>query len=421
MQLESWSDARPARDSNSYQKHSMEITAPAGQLELAQRLIRGIYQKEPILTDLSPEQLLQLLLLADRYEVPKVQASAAKALHAAPTADWPWQTVLDALSLPPSCTDQPSFKPVVNAAVTQLQQKLGDLEAVWADAELQQLLLGLPATALLQLLMDDNTCVTSEHTVVYTIMQWHQQQPVANRLIAQLKLLLQQVRMQHCSLHYINTVMMQDELVLKCFSIQELALASLCSSAAKDLQDADHPVLEQYPAWTAEKRPASAHPQIIDWKLPLDALKQLVEQHLADGEAAELESDVQVLQGQQLSISIEAAAEEPDSEASEASEDDSSDPGFALGVYLQLAQPIGACRQLTWTISAAVAAARKSWFTKGPMTKAGLAHGPGWGFGDFFGMSGARSWEDAVRVLQDEHLVHDDNSVHLRMELKSMQ
>lgn len=195
LQLENWNEAQTAACNSSNHKHSIEFTVPTGQLELAQRLIKGIYQKEPVLADLSPPHQLQLL--ADRYAVAKVQAAAAKALQAA-SADWPWQTVLDVLDLPPSCTDQPRFGPVTEAAVTKLQQQqLGDLEVVWAEDQLQQQLLALPCSTLLQLLQHNETRVIKEYTVVYMILQWYQQQPEATRSIPQVKQLMQQVRMQH--------------------------------------------------------------------------------------------------------------------------------------------------------------------------------------------------------------------------------
>jgi hypothetical protein len=113
----------------------------------------GIYQKQPTITEgLSHEQLLQLMLLADRFEVPKVQAAVATAFSGVQPQQLEWQTSLQLLDLPPSCSQQPEFKAVQQLAVQRLQQQLGDLEEVWADEQLQQQLLGLPFTAILQLL-----------------------------------------------------------------------------------------------------------------------------------------------------------------------------------------------------------------------------------------------------------------------------
>ncbi|WIA41233.1 hypothetical protein OEZ86_004846 [Tetradesmus obliquus] len=48
------------------------LPVPAGQQELAELLVKGMYQAQPTITDgLSQLQLLQLMLLADRFGVPK--------------------------------------------------------------------------------------------------------------------------------------------------------------------------------------------------------------------------------------------------------------------------------------------------------------------------------------------------------------
>jgi hypothetical protein len=52
-----------------------------------------------------------------------------------------------------------------------LLAELSDIEAVWADAELQQMLLDLPLPALQLLLSSDQLQVASEDTVLYTAQQ----------------------------------------------------------------------------------------------------------------------------------------------------------------------------------------------------------------------------------------------------------
>jgi hypothetical protein len=119
-----------------------------------------MYQAQPTITDnLSQQQLLQLMLLADRFEVPKVLAAAAAALVAVPADQLDWDTALQLLQLPQSCGLQPDFKAVHQLALRRMNQQLGDLEAVWASDALQQQLLALPFDVLLQLLQHDDTCV----------------------------------------------------------------------------------------------------------------------------------------------------------------------------------------------------------------------------------------------------------------------
>jgi hypothetical protein len=48
---------------------------PAGQLAVGELLLKCMYAAQPDVRSCSQEQLLQLLLLADRYGVPKVLAA----------------------------------------------------------------------------------------------------------------------------------------------------------------------------------------------------------------------------------------------------------------------------------------------------------------------------------------------------------
>jgi hypothetical protein len=152
-----------------------------------------MYAAQPDLSACSQEQLLQLLLLADSYGVPKVLAAAMSAFGSIPQEDLQWETVHALYALPPGCADLDACKGMFAAAGDKLQHVLGDLELVWANADKQQLLLGLPQPALLQLLKDARTRVASENTVFYTIEQWWQ--VGARHARSRLLELLQQVRM----------------------------------------------------------------------------------------------------------------------------------------------------------------------------------------------------------------------------------
>jgi hypothetical protein len=124
-----------------------------------------MYAAQPDVTSCSQEQLLKLLLLADRYGVPKVLAAVTAAFASITPADLQWSTLLALYALPPGCADLDACKDVFAVAGDKLQQELGDLELTWADEAKQQLLLALPQPALLQLLRDDRTRVTSKNTV----------------------------------------------------------------------------------------------------------------------------------------------------------------------------------------------------------------------------------------------------------------
>jgi hypothetical protein len=225
-----------------------------------------MYQRHVTVTsDLTQQQLLHLMLLADRFEVPKMTAATAAAFkqHAAPPHYLEWPVVLQLLDLPPSCAGQPAFESVQRLAVARVQQLLGDLEEVWAQQQLRDALEKLPFSGMLQLLQHPGTRVSSENTVVHTIVSWFnrqcafQEEPPSDE---QLQQLMRLVRMQHCTPYYAGTVMAQSGLVRRCFTASELGLlGEVCSPGGYALLSAAGcPALHKYPAWCAEQRPASA-------------------------------------------------------------------------------------------------------------------------------------------------------------------
>ncbi|WIA20949.1 hypothetical protein OEZ85_005288 [Tetradesmus obliquus] len=77
--LAPWSYAGAYNSSSTECKLEVLLPVPAGQQELAELLVKGMYQAQPTITDgLSQLQLLQLMLLADRFGVPKGQPMRIK-------------------------------------------------------------------------------------------------------------------------------------------------------------------------------------------------------------------------------------------------------------------------------------------------------------------------------------------------------
>jgi hypothetical protein len=164
-----------------------------------------MYAAQPDLSACSQEQLLQQLLLADRYGVPKVLAAAAAAFSSINTAYLQWDVVLALYALPPGCTELSFCQPLVAAAEQKLQQELGDRELVWADDRKAHVLLSLPQPVLLQLLKDPSTRVASENTVFYTIERWweartalSQAQSASSESLRQAAALLELVSIKVC-------------------------------------------------------------------------------------------------------------------------------------------------------------------------------------------------------------------------------
>lgn len=275
---------------------------PAGQVGLGVLLVKLMYQAVPDLTCLEQAQLLQMIILADRYGVQKVLVAAAAAMAAIPATDLEWQTMTAVYLLPPgvaaagSCstgskgnTGNTGVQRMYAACSAKLQLVLGDLELTVADQEKWQQLLALPHAALKQLLEDPGTRVASEHTVFHVIGAWftHQQQQQHELSSEEVCGLLQAIRMQHCSQLYISTAMANSPLMAQCFTPAEIAVAVAMGFAGVETANQHRglinssPVVAKYPAWTAQKRPASATTaKEMQWLVPLPQLKQLFEQHL---------------------------------------------------------------------------------------------------------------------------------------------
>jgi hypothetical protein len=72
----------------------VHIEVPAGQLEVGRQLLRCMYEQQPDLAGTEQHIMLQLLLLADEYEVPAVMTAAAKAFSSTPTEQLHWDAAL---------------------------------------------------------------------------------------------------------------------------------------------------------------------------------------------------------------------------------------------------------------------------------------------------------------------------------------
>ena len=126
---------------------------------IALTVLSAMYLVKPLpqlLADLSQEQQLQAAVLADKWQVASIKNAAARLLTDAASTEAGLteavkQRVLSAAALP-EC-----LQPLLKAVLLPL---FGDLEAVWADAGLQEQLLGLPLPAMELLLSRDDLEVT---------------------------------------------------------------------------------------------------------------------------------------------------------------------------------------------------------------------------------------------------------------------
>lgn len=183
------------------------------QLPAAEAVVAALYGVPNGLRDLELPQLVDAVVIADRIGAPAVVEQAALDLTFAVSAK-SLTLVLEALSaLPawPACL-QPVLLPVLQRAnlpdmpaadvsrvLCMLLAVLGDVEAAWADRQLQELLLALPLPALQLLLSSDRLRVASEDTVLYTASKYVAAQQEGGKRIAAQAALAPLVRAPHLS------------------------------------------------------------------------------------------------------------------------------------------------------------------------------------------------------------------------------
>jgi len=133
----------------------LAITLPdEQQVPAAMAVLAALYGVKPIpelLSELTQEQQLHAAVLADMWQIDAVSTGAAKLLmSAAQSSDGlpaSASELLLSMAAYPDC-----LAPLVQVV---LLDKLGDVEAVWGDAELRKLLLGLSLAAMELLLASD--------------------------------------------------------------------------------------------------------------------------------------------------------------------------------------------------------------------------------------------------------------------------
>jgi hypothetical protein len=123
-------------------------------------VLKSLYAVKPLpelLSELSQEQQLQASVLADKWQVPYVSSAATQLLvDAASTSGTLAEAVQQRVLQDPVLPD--CLQPLLKGVLLPL---LGDLEAVWADAGLQEQLLCLSLPAMELLLSCNELKVTS--------------------------------------------------------------------------------------------------------------------------------------------------------------------------------------------------------------------------------------------------------------------
>jgi len=141
-----------ASNADAGSRRQLAITLPdEQQVPVALAVLAALYGVKPIpelLSELSQEQQLHAAVLADMWQIDAVSTAAVQLLQSAAKK-------LAGLSAAASkqLLSMPAYpEPLAPLVEVVLFSKLGDVEAVWGDAELQELLLGLPLAAMKLLL-----------------------------------------------------------------------------------------------------------------------------------------------------------------------------------------------------------------------------------------------------------------------------
>ena len=222
MQLQNWGE-----------KPEVELLVPRGQLAVGEALIKTMYNKGADLSKLSQQQQLQLLQLADAYNVLPVSTAICNSISSIPKTSLQWDTAMEVFTLPDSCQQLPSYSKLKQAAGDKVQQVLGDLELVWSEKRaepVRQQLLQRPFSALKQLIADSRTKVASEDTVFFTIDYWLAKNPSTTQ--EQKKELAELLRLPHCNPSYLTTLMAaHNSWLFECVSPTDLCTAAAIAAA----------------------------------------------------------------------------------------------------------------------------------------------------------------------------------------------
>jgi hypothetical protein len=281
LQLDRWSDT----DGSDSGRKQLQLLVPPGQQELGQRLITAMYADQPDLSDLTPVQLVQLTLLAESYDVPKVVAAAARALGQLKPEQLTVHTVNAVLALPDSCLELDCFVEVRVKAGDQLQHQFGDLEEVWADDSKTEQLLELPYAAMLQLVQDSRTRVASEDTIVYTLGRWLAQHPDTSS--KQKQQLADTVRLPLCTATFLSSSDAIAWLLDAGYTQRELLMACLLHGSRQQEERTEWVINfgEHRAAWQRRRRHRSNRRTAdVSWVVPLADVRGLVEQEADRGQ-----------------------------------------------------------------------------------------------------------------------------------------
>lgn len=318
MQVDNWqgASASSAEPGSQQQQDQLVLTltiASAEELTAAEAVIATFYGVQDSLANLQHEQLIQALLIADmigaaaaaKQASQHVRKAAEQGLSAAALEGmaglpaWP-DCLLQLLPLVvthASCckNSAANMADLLAAADGSLIQRIlvrvfGDLQAVWGESKLTELLLQLPCPAMQLLLSSDELQVPSEDIVLYTAQQYVDRQTIKSDRESAASALAELVRAPHLSdtvLHHAAVSENTYNMLLADYMwpMKHLLLLRrvVRSPRSKEFR-AELALLDEAPSsWQLEHRQiVPALPAKVVWQLPVKQLKEACQKAFAD-------------------------------------------------------------------------------------------------------------------------------------------
>lgn len=317
--MENWqTSGNGAAASSSSQQQALRETRPdrivltlsiatADELPAAEAVIAKLYGVDDALFSLQHHQLVQALIIADIINATEAADLISRQLQTVATSENGLSEValeaLAGLSAWPECLLQ--LLPVIIANAKCLKESsadlaalhaadanrrmqrlllsvFGDLQIVWRDEFLTDMLLQLPCPAMQLLLSSDDLRVPSEDIVLYTAQQYvNTQKPAAVKTAAK-SALSTVIRAPHLSstmLHYVALAHSSTKLLLGGYLTQITQLLLMkrtqqrqaCRSLLEEIKNtAGAPVSWQL----GGRQHTPAVPANVVWKLPVQQLKE---------------------------------------------------------------------------------------------------------------------------------------------------
>ena len=240
------------RDWKDNLNNEIQMVVEEEQVEAAKALISFMYNGT-IPAGIPQQDLLNIILLADKYDVKRCLEAAGQALGALSASALEWPSLLAIASLPDHLYESDALAAARAVAAERQQQLFSDLEATWATADGRSKWRQLPVRAILQLAASDALCLASENTLFAAIASWVATSGIT-ATAEELQLLAASIRLPYITPGYLSFVVMQHAWFRTAVDPVVLARAAAFAAASPDVRKD----LIQYTASTLTSPPPTS-------------------------------------------------------------------------------------------------------------------------------------------------------------------